>query len=214
MEWVVQMKHLATIIGLLILTGADKPPAIISPPPAPPPAPVVRQPSVWQQIQGPLNRSTGRIVDEPTYQLYRIQRSQDEQLNRVTVQTESERFREERERQLRIAESARQREEQSLRDQPEAVKQSDLRLSTTTLDPSPVAAQATADELALGRLRNIRDKQLTAANQQRLNNLKQWPGDRNQIDAEYQRQVDQIERQFQDQRDAILDNESLPTTQP
>src|SRR3954454_22174824 len=111
---------LALMFVLVPTVGrADPPPTPRnSPPPVQPTPPAWSQgrsaldrlppaPKVWDRIQDPMDRSMGRITDEQTYQLDRLNRERDEQLGRVRPQTEFERAQEERERRLRIEERSR-----------------------------------------------------------------------------------------------------------
>lgn len=207
-------------LSLLItphVRAGDKP-TPSSPPPLPTlqrPAPssLVRQPSAWQLLQDPLDRSTGRIVDEPTYQLDRIMRRQDERYGRIVPQTEFQRFQDERERQLRIEQRQRLSDIKDERLRREELDRREYELflnaglSTTSL-------QVMADEQALTQAKSQRDAQLIEIQNARIQSLKDRPNDREQIEADFARQTEQIRGVYESQREQILGDPLPASTQP
>src|SRR5688572_13192940 len=63
--------------------------------------------SVWQSIQDPLDRSMGRIEDQQSYELGRIERARQDRAYDQFRRREFDRFQEDREHELRLADRAR-----------------------------------------------------------------------------------------------------------
>jgi hypothetical protein len=209
-----------SIVGLLSATAGAQglnPPPPLKPDPAPPPNRIFdnapRGPSVWQQIQPSVDRSTGRIVDDSTYQIERFQRQRDEEYRRIIPETEFQRFDEERERALRLEERKRVQisEEQARRNELDR-REYELRLKAAY----PAASgQAAADDQALRKARGKRDEQLIAAQNQRAEALQTRPQDRAQINEEFRQQTERIREEYEKERGRILGVDSAaPTTQP
>jgi hypothetical protein len=206
---------LIAVIGI----GAAEPPPIQPSPPPPehrPPAlqRLPREPGVWERIQDPLDRSTGRITDEQTYQLDQYRRLREEQLGIVRPHREFERFQDERERRLRIEERNSQFQRMTDRQRREEADRREYELFINA-GFSPAASQAFADEQALNQAKNRRDEQLLAAQNAQAEALRLRPGDRQQIDAEYQRKAAEIRAAYEKERERILGfGDSTSTTQP
>lgn len=174
-----------------------------------------RGPSAWQRIQDPIDRSTGRIVNEPTYQIERLQRRQDETYRRVIPETEFERYQDERERTLRI-------EQRQMRE----MKQADLTrremLDRREMDlylqggVTATSIQVQEDARALNQAKGNRDQQLISAQNERAELLRTQPENRQQIEADFQQKTTQIRQSYEQQRERILgiDPPPAPATQP
>lgn len=204
----------AVLVGLLVSAATV---AQMRPDPPPPKNPILtnppRGPSAWERIQDPVDRSTGRITNEPTYQLERMQRERDEAYRRTIPQTEVQRFEEERERRLRIE----ARERVQIADDQARKRELDRREYELRLSGGYMAGgHAAADERALMQAKGRRDEQLIAAQNERAESLRQKPGDRARIDEEYQRRTTTIREEYDRERGRILGVESVPppTTQP
>ncbi len=206
----------STAILLFSLASANPPP----PPPLPPPPspaavrPELRPPGAWERIQEPLDRSTGRILDEPTYQLDRLQRDRDEQLGRLVPQREFDRLQEERERRLRIEERSRQFQQMTDRQRRTELDRREYELFLNA-GLSPTALQVDADEQALMNAKANRDQQLLTADAERSRALQQEPGNREQAEAQYRQKVEEIRQRYEQERARILGFEPLavPATQ-
>jgi hypothetical protein len=212
-------------IGASISSAADKgraaaaqpsPPPVLPTPPAWHEGPsaldrITPAPSLWDMIQDPIDRSTGRIPDEQTYQLDRLARQRDERLGRIQPQREFDRLQEERERRLRIEQrnqdlskmTARQRREELDRREYELFLHAGL---------SPAASQAFADEQALEQAKNERDRKLIAAQNAEAAALQARPMDRVRIEENYQHQVAQIREAYEKERERILGYPGATTT--
>lgn len=204
--------------GLLITANwSDQVGAQQKPDPPPPRNPILtnppRGPSAWERIQDPIDRSTGRITNEPTYQIERLQRERDETYRRTIEQTEFRRFEEERERRLRID----ARERVHIGDEQARKRELDRREYELRLNAGYMATgQAAADDRALMLARGRRDEQLVAAQNERAEALRARPGDRERIEEEYQRRANAIRAEYDKERGRILgvDSAPPPATQP
>jgi hypothetical protein len=173
-----------------------------------------REPGLWQRIQGPLDRSTGRITDEQTYETERLQRLRDERFGQVVSHSEFEHFQAERERRLRIEDRARREHFRSERERRLELDRREYELFLSAA-LSPNASQAAADEQALNYAKARRDEQLIDADNRRAESLRQQPqADRARIDAEHQARVREIRGQYERERATILGVEPAPATQP
>lgn len=203
------------ILGLLCLAAA--PPPAQRPPPPPPPQrfePRPLGPGAWDRIQDSLDRSTGRITDESTFQLDQIERWYGRRLEPGAPRREFERFRDERDRSLRIEE--RQRRRQRIETEKQRQAELDRREYELfiTRGLSPVASQAYEDEQRLSEAKSQRDTALLEAESTRRQSLRDRPSDRERIEAEYQRRIVEIRERYESERARILDVPPLPTTQP
>jgi hypothetical protein len=168
------------------------------------------QPGAWERIQGPINRSTGRIEDQQSYELYRLNRLRDERLGRIEPQREFDHLQEERERQLRLDE----RGQRLLDDAQRRRAELDLREYELFLRAglSSMSLQAQADEQELRRAKSDRDEQLIAAETARIEARRLRPGDREQIEQVHAQRVREIREEYERQRQRILGWDSLATT--
>jgi hypothetical protein len=208
-----------------VLAEAPPPPRAPNPPPPPPPVfsnkPSVLNPprsaldryppntsSNWDRLQDSIDRSTGRIVDEQLYQTQRLERLRDERLQHLAPQ------REERERRLRIEERARQ-QQFNPQDMNHELDRREYELFLNA-GVSPVTSQAWADEQALRAAQAQRDTAILKLNDQRNQQLKQNPADAEQINAQFQKDVQQARNQYEKQRERILGfpPTTAPSTQP
>jgi hypothetical protein len=196
-------------LGLFLVLAAlgAAPPDRSPPPPKPVPAP--RQPSVWQQIQPALDRSTGRIIDNTSYELGRLNYLRDERLGLVPTLTESEILRIERERLLRIEDRNRRL---NLTTERARREEADLREYEMSLHTGLYAAGA--DEEALNTAKAARDARLIEADNQRAQLLRDQPANRAQINADYLEKTRQIRQEYEKRRTTILGIEQIPTTAP
>lgn len=188
------------------------------PDPPPPKNPIFtnppRGPSAWDRIQDPVDRSTGRIVDDSTYQIERMQRQRDEDHRRAIPQTEYQRFEEERERALRIENRERVviSQERARREELDR-REYEVRLKAGY--PS-ASAQATADDQALRMARGKRDEQLITVQNERAESLRNQPDNRQQIEATFQQRTSAIRAEYDKERGRILgvDAAAPPASQP
>jgi hypothetical protein len=204
--------------GLLAASLGGAPP--ITPPP---PSrsifdkPTAPPPRVWDQIQDPLDRSTGRIVDEPSYQLDRLQRERDADRGLIPPQREADRLREELERRMRIEQQQQDRQREFANERQRQAeldrREYDLFINAGI---SPLSLQVMADQQALRDAQAERNQRLLQAQETRTQALNQRPADRAQIEAEYQQQVEQIRADYQHRRETILGfpPATAPSTQP
>jgi hypothetical protein len=201
------MKYVSALILAILSLGATPPPAP-SPPPARP-APPPPMPSVWQQIQPALDRSTGRIIDSTSYEVGRLNYARDLRMGLVPGLTESEILRIERERQLRIDERNRRL---NLTTERARREEADLREYEMSLHTGLYAAAA--DEEALNVAKAARDRQLIDADNQRAEQIQAQPGNRPKIDADWMQKTKQIRQEYEKRRAAILGIDQIPATQP
>jgi hypothetical protein len=207
------------VMGLLACLGGSPPVTQRPITPPPPSKSIFDRPTppplrMWDQIQDPIDRSTGRIVDEPSYQLDRLQQRRDEDAGLRIEQRESERLREELERRMRIQEQSQKRQFANERERQAELDRREYELFITT--GSSVAAQVQADQQTLAAAQGERNRKLLEAQGARSQALTQRPGDRAQIESEYSKQVEQIRQDYQRQREVILGvpPTTAPTTQP
>lgn len=170
-----------------------------------------QQPSVWQGLQDSVDRSTGRIVDEPTFQLDRIERRRAEDYGRIPEQTEFQRFQEERERNLRIEQQQRALQIENERQRRDELDRREYELMLRA-GLSTTSAQAAADEQALRQAKGRRDQQIFAADNARFEALRAQGANRTQIDSTYQQTIRDIRQQYEGERSRILG--LPPATQP
>jgi hypothetical protein len=181
------------------------------PPDPPPPRPTPRppQPSVWQQIQPALNRSTGRILDETSYEVGRLNYQRDARLGLVPTLRDAEILRVEQERRLRIDQRNRRIQQTSERARREELDRREYEMSLY----SGLYA-ASADEQALAAAKAARDAAIIEADNQRLDQLRARPNDQPRLDAEYMQKLKEIRQRYDNERGRIFGMPSGPTTQP
>jgi hypothetical protein len=193
------MKKLSLILPIVLLLLGAAPPPPISPPPPPVRSlfdqPLPGQSSAWNRIQDSIDRSTGRITDEPTHELNQLHYYQQEQLGNVTPPEQFNEFEAEHERQLRLDQRA-GKQSPPLTRQDLDRREYELFLNAGL---SPTALQTNADEQALLDAQAKRDQQLIDA--QNAPNS-----------AEYAKRVKEIRQQYEKERERILG--FGPTTQP
>lgn len=193
---------------LILLALGAAPPSAPSPPP-PRPAPPPPQLSVWQQIQPALDRSNGRILDDTSYDVARLNYMRDQRLGLVPDVRNADLMRFEYERSLRIEQRNREMQFKTDRARREEL---DLREYELTLHTGLFAAGA--DEDALNAAKARRDGQLIDADNQRTQALREAPANRAQIDAAYSEQIKRIRQQYDRERARIFDLPSAAATQP
>lgn len=153
--------------------------------------------SVWQSIQGPLDRSMGRTVDQQSYEVGLIG------LARFGQARGFDRLWLERERQLRL-------DDQRLR-----LDQLDERSRRVELDrreymislysgPSPMERQVEADRNALDAAKAERDRGLIEASNSLDRALKQPGANRKELEAKYETTRSRIREQYEQTRGRIL----------
>jgi hypothetical protein len=221
------------ILGLFLTTVAlADPPPPIRPLPAPPPqqsngpsvlSPNVsvirgsedfrldRPPTVWQQIQPDLDRSTGYIIPGPLFQLDQLDLLKDPRFDLNEARRTYELYNTERERQLRIDQRqldqrrAAQRSEAQQREAAMKLKEYELYLKAGPFDAA--GAQAEADRNALQAAKDARDEQLKQAMKDRDESLaKLAPNDpaRQQVQNQFESRRQQLEQAYQKERSRIL----------
>jgi hypothetical protein len=170
--------------------------------------------SNWDRLQDSLDRSTGRITDEQLYETQRLERLRDERLQQLAPQREFNRLQEERERRLRIEDRAREGQF-SPQDVNHELDRREYELYLNA-GISPVASQAWADEQALRAAQAQRDTAILKLNDERNQQLKQNPANAPQINAQFQRDIQQARQQYEKARQRILGfpPTTTPSTQP
>jgi hypothetical protein len=170
--------------------------------------------SNWDRLQDSLDRSTGRITDEQLYETQRLERLRDERLQQLAPQREFNRLQEERERRLRIEDRAREGQF-SPQDVNHELDRREYELYLNA-GISPVASQAWADEQALRAAQAQRDTAILKLNDERNQQLKQNPANADQINAQFQRDIQQARQQYEKARQRILGfpPTTAPSTQP
>jgi hypothetical protein len=203
------MKYAFGLVVILMSLGAAPPQGRAPDPPPPRPVAPPPMPSVWQQIQPALDRSTGRIIDSTSYEVGRLNYMRDERLGLVPPLTQTEILRIERERQLRIDERNRRL---NLATERARREEADLREYEMSLHTGLYAAAA--DEEALNAAKAARDAALIEADAQRSERVQAQPGNRAQIDTEWVQRTRQIRQDYEKRRATILGMDQIPTTQP
>ena len=159
--------------------------------------------NVWDSIQDSLDRSTGRIEGQPSYELGRIAQTRRDRDYSEFRQREFDRFQEERERELRLDERARhaaQDDERARR------RELDRREYLLYLNAgfSPLTAQVEQDRLALQQARSQRDQALYEASVQLEGALKQRGANRAELQKQYEQARQQIRQNYESERERIL----------
>jgi hypothetical protein len=152
--------------------------------------------SVWRSIQGPLDRSYGRIVDQASFEVSGIERS-----HRGYVRAFDELWIE-RERQLRLDERRRL----------DGLDERDRRIELDRREylvylragVSPMARQAETDRRALELAAVERDRALAEASEALNRGLVQKGADRAALKRDYDRSRQQIREQYEQTRARIL----------
>lgn len=192
---------------------SNKPPLLNSPPSALNPR--SSDSSNWNRLQDSLDRSTGRITDESLYQTERLQRLRDARIQPPQAQREFDRFQEERERRLRIEAQVRQRQLNEQQIQRELDRREyELFINS---DLSNTASQAALDEQTLRDAMSKRDNQILAANDERIDALKQNAANSDQIESKFRQRSDAARAEYQVIRRRVLgfpEPATMPTTQP
>ncbi len=157
--------------------------------------------SAWNRIQPDIDRSTGRIVDEPTYQLDRaaLLRSLDaapfDPIGYMRVfQMDRDRWLRIDQRQLDQARLARQSQSRQ-REAAMKLKEYELFINAGSDPSGALAQQAQNDRMALERLSADRDSNRAAVGADRA-------------------AIEKIEQDYQRERARILGFTDAPTTQP
>ena len=159
--------------------------------------------NVWQGIQDSLDRSMGRIEDQQSYELSRIEQSRQDRAYDQFRRREFDRFQEDRERELRLEDRARR------------VQQDDERARRRELDRreyllyinagySPLAEQVERDRLALQEARGRRDQAVYEASVQLDNAMKQQGANRTELQKQYEQTRQQIRQRYEAERERIL----------
>lgn len=198
-----------TLVAMVVLAGAAPPP----PPPPKPAPPPPRQPGAWERIQAPLDRSMGRITDETTYEVERLNRLRDERFGRIEAQSDFERLQDEIQRRRDLDERYRRAQKQRSREELLDLREYELFLYSGMW---PVASQAAADEQALREAKARRDQQLFDADVRRYQAVQQNPRERAAINEQYRVNAGKVREEYRLERERILGHTAAtpPTTQP
>ena len=159
--------------------------------------------SVWRSIQAPLDRSLGRIEDQQSYELGRIERMREDRSDRAIERREFERFQDDRERELRLDERQRLAEQDDERARRRELDRREYLLYINA-GYSPLAEQVEADRLALQEARTQRDQALYEAARQLEDALKQPGANREQLQRQYDESRRQIRERYEVERVRIL----------
>jgi hypothetical protein len=197
-------------------TALDKPWSILSERPSairgdprltdtvPPP----RQPSAWERIQDPLDRSIWRITDDQLYEVEEIERQRDERFDRREPLSERELLEQQRERQLRLEERRRRIERLSAGHDRELERRRELDLREYLLyvnnGLTPTARQAEADRIALREAQAQRDRGLLELMQRYNESLRRRGADRQALRRDYEQARGQIRMRYEETRARIL----------
>lgn len=152
--------------------------------------------SVWRSIQGPLDRSMGRIVDQQTYEISLIEA-------RDSTRRDFELFWIERERQQRLDE---QRVRLDQLDERQRRIELDRREYYVTVNAglSPMARQVEADRLALEAAKGERDRALIDASNSLDRALRQPGANRVELQRQYDQTRTQIRQRYEQERARLL----------
>ena len=159
--------------------------------------------NVWDTIQDALDRSTGRVEDQQSYELSRIEQMRRDRDYSEFRQREFDRFQEERERELRLGD----RQGRAQHDDERARRRElDRREYLLYLNAgfSPLAGQVEQDRLALQQARAQRDEALYAASVQFADALKQKGADRAALQKQYEETRQQIRQRYEAERERVL----------
>lgn len=162
--------------------------------------------SVWRDIQDPLDRSLGRIEDQTSYELGRIEQDREDRAYDSFRRREFERFQEDRERELRLDERARRilQDDERARRRELDRREYLVYLNANLSNLAPLADQVERDRVALQDARTRRDQALYEASVQQADALKQRGADRAAIQKRYDQARQQIRQQYEAERARIL----------
>ncbi len=159
--------------------------------------------SVWRDIQDPLDRSLGRIEDQPSYEVSRIEQARQDRAYDQSERREFDRFHQDRERELRLEERARRTQEGDERARRRELDRREYLLYINA-GYSPLAEQVERDRVALQAARTQRDRALYEASVQLDAALKGPGADRAAIQKEYDQARRQIRERYDAERERIL----------
>ncbi len=159
--------------------------------------------NLWRSIQDPLDRSLGRIEDQQSYEVGRIERSREERSYDAFRRREFEQFEEDRERELRLEDRARRSEQDEARARR---RELDRREYLVYLNGGygPLASQVEADRVAMEQARAGRDRELFEAAAALESALKQPRANREQLQEQYEQTRQQIRARYEAERARIL----------
>jgi len=192
------------------------PPSVIEPPrtaidPPPPPAR-----STLERVESELDRTTGRVEGDVTYELRQRQLARDIEAGRLQEVSPFERFEEQRDRDERMARArarlARSRERQVVERESQALAAERERFRRAIAGPG--AGQAAVDRQALARVRGRYERDLRAAERSRADALgalrdrqltpEQRAAEEATIGQQFEAQRQQIEQRYRTDRATIL----------
>jgi hypothetical protein len=159
--------------------------------------------SVWRDIQTPLDRSLGRIEDQQSYDVGRIEQMRRDRDYSEFRRREFDRFQEDHERELRLDEWARRAAQE---DERARRRELDRREYLLYLNAGfgPLAAQVEQDRLALQQARSQRDQALYEASVQLEGAVKEKGADRAALQRQYEESRQQIRQRYEAERERIL----------
>jgi hypothetical protein len=160
--------------------------------------------SVWQGIQDSFDRSTGRIEDQSSYELSRIDRARQDRAYGEFRQREFDRFQEDRERELRLDERQRRARLDDERARRRELDRREYLLYINAGYGGALADQVERDRVALQAARTRRDQALYEASVQLDAALKQQGADRAAVQRQYEQTRQQIRERYGGERARIL----------
>jgi hypothetical protein len=159
--------------------------------------------NVWDTIQNSLDRSTGRIEDQQSYELWRIEQMRRDRDYREFRVRDYDRFREERERALRLEERERRADQDDERARRRELDRRESLLYVTS-PYSPLAEQVERDLKALEQARWLRDQTLYEASLRLDAALKQPGANRAELQQQYEQTRQQARERYESDRTRIL----------
>jgi hypothetical protein len=159
--------------------------------------------NVWDTIQNSLDRSTGRIEDQQSYELWRIEQMRRDRDYREFRVRDYDRFREERERALRLEERERRADQDDERARRRELDRRESLLYVTS-PYSPLAEQVERDLKALEQARWLRDQTLYEASLRLDAALKQPGAHRAELQQQYEQTRQQARERYESDRTRIL----------
>jgi hypothetical protein len=162
--------------------------------------------SVWRSIQDPLDRSMGRIEDQPSYELGRIEQARQDRAYDQFRRREFDRFQEDRERELRLEDRDRRAQPDDERTRRRELDRREYLLYINA-GYGPLAEQVERDRMALQAARTQRDQGLYEADVRLTEGLKQPGADRAALQRQYDQSRREVRERYEAERVRILGHE-------
>ena len=160
--------------------------------------------NVWQGIQGALDRSTGYIEGQSSYELSRIERARQDRAYDQFRRREFDRFQEDRERELRLEDGSRRAQRDDERARRRELDRREYLLYLNAGFGGALADQVERDRVALQEARGRRDQALYEGSVQLETALRQQGADRAALQRQYEQTRQQIRQTYEAERARIL----------